>query len=97
MTENDRCVIRAVEPKEDKKPEKVQKLEQDSLRKRKGEKEESIQEAWIEEPNDSAEIAIEQKVKGMRKDPLLLLNPLPTQTQRAAQKTLRQSGRFPFP
>lgn len=46
---------------------------------------------WIENEEDIAEIAFEQRVCELKKDPLYILNPMPSNSLRSAQKTLQQS------
>ena len=60
----------------------------EALRKRKGEEEQG--EEWIE-PGEEEDVAFEDSITKMRKDPLFILNPFPTSSQRKAQKTLRKS------
>lgn len=62
---------------------------EEEIRKRKGELPNASSE-WIEE-NDSAEQIFEKKILEMKKDPLYILNPVPTMNQRKAQKTLQNS------
>ena len=45
-------------------------------------------EGWIE---SAAEESLEEKVERMMVNPLYVLNPMPTQNQRKAQKTLQNS------
>lgn len=59
---------------------------EEELRKRKGDAKEA--EGWIE---SAAEESLEEKVERMMVNPLYVLNPLPTQNQRKAQKTLQNS------
>lgn len=74
----------------EKEDQKLQKEHaEEELRKRKGELPNTSSE-WIEE-NDSAEQIFEKKVLEMKKDPLYILNPVPTMNQRKAQKTLQNS------
>ena len=61
----------------------------EEVRKRKGD-EEVAAEQWVEPENDT-DAALEEKIKKMKKDPLFILNPIPTASQRRAQKTLRKS------
>lgn len=63
----------------------------EEVRKRKGD-EEVASEQWVE-PEDDVDSALEEKIKKMKKDPLFILNPIPTASQRRAQKTLRKSRR----
>lgn len=59
---------------------------EEELRKRKGDAKEA--EGWIE---SAAEESLEEKVERMMVNPLYVLNPMPTQNQRKAQKTLQNS------
>lgn len=59
---------------------------EEELRKRKGDAKEA--EGWIE---SAAEESLEEKVERMMMNPLYVLNPMPTQNQRKAQKTLQNS------
>ena len=59
---------------------------EEELRKRKGDAKEA--EGWIE---SAAEESLEEKVERMMVKPLYVLNPMPTQNQRKAQKTLQNS------
>ena len=61
----------------------------EEVRKRKGDEEVAL-EQWVE-PEDDVDAALEEKIKEMKKDPLFILNPIPTASQRRAQKTLRKS------
>ncbi len=45
----------------------------------------------MEETDDAAETVLEQKIMSMRRDPLFVLNPLPSSSQRKAQSLLRKS------
>ena len=88
----DTCAIRETEEKQlPDSPKPTQKLdESDSvLRKRKGELKE--EETWVEPTNNAAEDLLEQKITQMRRDPLFILNPLPSSSQRKAQSLLRKS------
>ena len=58
--------------------EKQNAGKEEELRKRKGEEE-------------KGDVAFEDSITKMRKDPLFILNPFPTSSQRKAQKTLRKS------
>ncbi len=68
--------------------EKQNAGKEEELRKRKGEEEKG--EEWIE-PGEEEDVAFEDSITKMRKDPLFILNPFPTSSQRKAQKTLRKS------
>lgn len=59
---------------------------EEELRKRRGDAKEA--EGWIE---SAAEESLEEKVERMMVNPLYVLNPMPTQNQRKAQKTLQNS------
>ena len=59
---------------------------EEELRKRKGDAKEAV--GWIE---SAAEESLEEKVERMMVNPLYVLNPMPTQNQRKAQKTLQNS------
>lgn len=59
---------------------------EEELRKRKGDAKEA--QGWIE---SAAEESLEEKVERMMVNPLYVLNPMPTQNQRKAQKTLQNS------
>ena len=59
---------------------------EEELRKRKGDAKEA--EGWIE---SAAEESLEEKVERMMVNPLYVLNPMSTQNQRKAQKTLQNS------
>ena len=59
---------------------------EEELRKRKGDAKEA--EGWIE---SAAEESLKEKVERMMVNPLYVLNPMPTQNQRKAQKTLQNS------
>lgn len=59
---------------------------EEELRKRRGDAKEA--EGWIE---SAAEESLEEKVERMMMNPLYVLNPMPTQNQRKAQKTLQNS------
>lgn len=59
---------------------------EEELRKRKGDAKEA--EEWIE---PAAEESLEEKVERMKVNPLYVLNPMPSQNQRKAQKTLQNS------
>lgn len=68
--------------------EKQNKEKEEELRKRKGEVGKG--EEWIE-PGEGDDAAFEYSITKMRKNPLFILNPFPTSSQRKAQKTLRKS------
>ena len=96
--ENGECSIREVKEEKQGSPTPQtpkQKVEESELRHRKGEKGEK--EGWVEseikadEENDAAEKAFEERIIQTKRDPLYILNPLPTASQRKAQKTLRKS------
>ena len=69
------------------KPAKKELSEREGeVRKRKGDSPEA--EEWIE---PTAEESLEEKIERLRVNPLYVLNPMPTQNQRKAQKTLQNS------
>ena len=68
--------------------EKQNAGKEEELRKRKGEEEKG--EEWIA-PGEEEDVVFEDSITKMRKDPLFILNPFPTSSQRKAQKTLRKS------
>ena len=81
-----------IERVEEDKPNASQPAKQEfsekegEVRKRKGDTQEA--EGWVE---SAAEESLEEKAERMKTDPLYVLNPMPTQNQRKAQKTLQNS------
>ena len=67
----------------------VKESQMEEVRNRKGDGE-AATEQWME-PEETADIAFEERIMKMKKDPLFILNPIPTASQRRAQKTLRKS------
>ena len=69
----------------------IKKKESDDneIRQRNATTQQQPSEEWVED--DSAEVAFEEKLNEMKKDPLFILSPIPTKNQRAAQKTLQKS------
>ena len=45
---------------------------------------------WVEK-EDASEVAFEEKIEAFKKDPLYILNSMPSNNQRKAQKTLQKS------
>ena len=83
------CVIERIEEDKTNATQPVKKEiseKEEELRKRKGDAKEA--EGWIE---SAAEESLEEKVERMMVNPLYVLNPMPTQNQRKAQKTLQNS------
>lgn len=89
--EHDDCVIQAPSIKKaETKLFKEEAPSNDELRQRKCNPGENG-EVW-EETTPTEDEQFERKVEQYRKDPLYLLNPLPTLHQRKAQNTIRKSG-----
>lgn len=64
--------------------------DEETIRKRNEPDSKDSSSEWVEK-EDAGEIAFEEKIEAFKKDPLYILNSMPSNNQRKAQKTLQKS------